>query len=777
MIKVNKNQIKPRVAELISRMTIEEKLAQLGSFWVHELQSQGRLDESKISDKLILGIGQITRNAGACNLYPVETARSANTLQKFLKEKTRLGIPAIIHEECCAGVMSAGSTIFPQMIGLASTFKPELARQMTTAIRQQMRAIGAHQGLAPVLDVARDPRWGRVEETFGEDPTLVSQFGVAYIQGLQTDDLRNGVMATGKHFVGHSFSQGGLNCAPVYLGPHDLWDNYLAPFQAAIRDAGLASMMNAYPELDGEVIAASKRILTDLLRDRLGFEGFVISDYEAVIMIHNYHHAAESRRSAAVKALNAGIDVEAPTIACYGEDLLAALKAGEVSLETIDLSVSRHLQKKFELGLFDNPYVSEGDVLSVFETAENRSLAYDIACQSLVLLKNDGLLPLKPSIKKLAVIGPNAYSSRIMQGDYSYTASAELQALLPSVDSAFAAVSKKELENPTVVIPTLLETIKNRVSANTAVTYSLGCELNATDESGFKAALKTAQEADAVVLVLGGKSGLVPDCTTGEFRDASDLGLPGVQEKLALEVLATGKPCVLVLINGRPAAISYLVKKTHAILQAWVPGEEGARAITSVLFGDVNPGGKLPISIPRSAGQLPVFYNHKPSGRRSQIFGDYFNEPVTPLFPFGHGLSYASFNYTNLTLNQKSPKPGEIIDISSSIHNTGKIAGDEVVQLYVCDEIASLPRPVKELKGFVRITLLPGETKKVIFHLPVNQMAYYDEELNLVVEPGNIKVMIGSSSEDIRLAGEFTISGKTSVKIPGRVFVCPVEVI
>jgi beta-glucosidase len=776
MTRANKDQIKSRVAELVSRMTIEEKLAQLGSYWVHELQSRGRLDENKITQKLKLGIGQITRNAGACNLYPLETAKSANILQKFLKEKTRLGIPAIIHEECCAGVMSAGSTVFPQMIGLASTFRPDLARQMTTAIRHQMRAIGAHQGLAPVLDVARDPRWGRVEETFGEDPTLVSQFGVAYIKGLQSDDLSNGVMATGKHFVGHSFSLGGLNCAPVYLGPHDMWDIYLAPFQAAIRDAGLASMMNAYPELDGEVIAASKRILTDLLRDRLGFDGFVISDYEAVIMIHNYHMAAESRRSAAVKALNAGIDVEAPTIACYGEDLQAALEAGEVSLETIDLSVSRHLQKKFELGLFENPYVSEGDVLTVFETAENRSLAYDIACQSIVLLKNDGLLPLKGSASKLAVIGPNADSNRIMMGDYSYTASAELQAMIPAADSAFAAISKEELENPTVATPTLLEAIKNRVPSS-RVTYSRGCEINSPDESGFAAAVQTARDADAVILVLGGKSGLVPDCTTGEFRDASDLGLPGVQEKLALAVLETGKPCALVLINGRPAAIPNLVEKTSAILQAWVPGEEGARAITSVLFGDFNPGGKLPISIPRSAGQLPVFYNHKPSGMRSQIFGDYYNEQVAPLFPFGHGISYSSFKYNNLILGKKSAKPGEIVDVSISIQNTSQVAGDEVVQLYCCDEIASLPRPVMELKGFVRLPLLPGETKKITFHLPVNQMAYYDAALKLVVEPGRIKVMIGSSSEDIRLAGEFEILGKTSVEIAERIFICPVEVI
>lgn len=774
---MNRNkEIRRKVTELISRMTIEEKIAQLGSYWVYDLQTKGKLDPGKIKVKLTNGIGQITRNAGACNLMPLETARSANLLQKFLKEHTRLGIPTIIHEECCAGLMSAGSTVFPQMIGLACTFRPELAEQMTSAIRLQMRAVGAHQGLAPVLDVARDPRWGRVEETFGEDPSLVSRFGVAYIKGLQSDDLSNGVMATGKHFVGHSFSQGGLNCGPVHLGPRDLWDTYLLPFQAAIRDARLASMMNAYPELDGEVVAASKRILTGLLRETLGFDGVVVSDYEAISMIHNYHNAAATKQEAAVKALSAGIDVELPTVAYYGEDLLKALDSGKISIETVDQAVGRHLQKKFELGLFENPFVDEGSVLSVYETPQNRNLAYEIACQSLVLLKNDGILPLNKSIKKIAVIGPNADSSRSLMGDYSYAAVAELLSFMPDPNSAFAGMSRKEVETPTVTIHTILDEIKNFAGTSLQVIYEKGCEIKSTDESDFKKAILAAGQADAVIMVMGGRSGLTLENTTGEFRDATDLGLPGVQEKLIAAVADTGKPVILVLVNGRPAAIPDVIEKVNAILEAWIPGEEGARAVVDALFGKVNPGGKLPLSIPRSAGQVPVFYNHKPSGMRSNIFGDYYNEPVKPLFPFGHGLGYSTFQLTNLSIDKPAYKGGETIKISLKVKNTGKLKGDEVVQLYVRDEIASLPRPVKELKDFIRVTMDPGESKIITFQMKTDHLAYYDEDMKLMVEPGKFKVMIGSSSEDIRLTGEFEVIGEQKYKVDQRLYQCKVDV-
>ncbi len=770
------NDIHRKIDDLLGRMTIEEKLAQLQGVWMYELQTKGVLDETRVAARLKHGIGQITRVGGASTYPPREAAGIYNRLQRFLKENTRLGIPAIDHEECCVGAMIPGASIFPQIIGLASTFEPELARRMTTAIRSQMLAIGARQGLAPVLDVARDPRWGRVEETFGEDPTLVSQFGVAYIRGLQGDDLRQGVMATGKHFVGHAFSQGGLNCGPVHIGWRDLWDVYLGPFQAAIRDAGLATMMNAYPEVDGEVVAASKRFLTDLLRDTLGFDGPVVSDYEAIIMIHSYHNLAATPKEAAVKALTAGIDVELPTVACYGEDLADAVKSGELKIETVDLAVRRHLQKKYELGLFDAPYVDEARVLEVFDTPANRQLAYEIACKSLVLLKNDGLLPLKPTGLKLAVIGPNADSSRSLMGDYSYAAVSELLKALPDENSSFGALTEEGLQALTVKVPTFLDELKARVGSSD-LRYEMGCEINTEDESGFDKAVAAAKTADVVLLVVGGRSGLSWDCTTGEFRDTTDLGLPGVQEKLVKTILAAGKPVVLVLINGRPASIPELVEPVNAILETWVPGEEGARAIVDALFGEVNPGGKLPISVPRSAGQVPVFYNHKPSGMHSNIYGDYMNEKVTPLFPFGHGLSYTEFEYGNLVIKDKQVNARGIVNISLTVKNIGKCPGDEVVQFYIRDEYASMPRPIKELKGFTRLSLQPGGSKQVIFHLPANQLAFYDTDLKLVLEPGTFKVMIGSSSNDIRLEGEFEVSGKNNTVIKDRVFVCPVEVV
>ena len=776
MSSINSHKVKKQLDTLIAQMTLQEKIAQLGSCWIYELHTKGKLDREKFMARMQHGIGQISRNAGANDQYPVETAHDANLIQHFLREHTRLGIPAIIHEECCAGLMSAGSTIYPQIIGLASTFNPQLAERMTSQIRAQTRAVGSHQGLAPVLDVARDPRWGRIEETFGEDPTLVSQFGTAYIRGLQGDDLSNGVMATGKHFVGHSFSLGGMNCAPVQLGSRELWDTYLAPFQAAIRDGKLASIMNAYPQLDGEVVAASRRILTELLREQLGFDGLVVSDYEAILMIHNFHFAAETQQAAAVKAIRAGIDVELPTVACYGDDLIKALQAGEVSLETIDLSVSRHVQKKIELGLFENPYVDEGKALEVYETEANRSLAYEIACQSMVLLKNDGILPLSRDHHKIAVIGPNADSTRSLMGDYSYNATAELLAAMPDANSSFASYSMAQASTPTVKMVSILEGIRGSVSAQTVVDYTRGCDIQSDDESDFCNALELARASDVVIMVMGGKSGLALDCTTGEFRDTTDLGLPGVQEKLIEAVVAVGKPVILVLVNGRPAAIPLIAQRVNAILEAWVPGEEGGKAVAAALFGTINPGGKLPISIPRSAGQVPIFYNHKPSGMHSNIYGDYVDEPVAPLFCFGHGLSYTIFIYQNLEVDPSIVDAGGCITISFEIQNDGSRAGDEVVQLYLCDEFASIPRPVKELKGFKRIQLEPGELRHIYFQLDSRQLAFYNENMDLVLEPGKFKVMVGSSCEDIRLSGNFEIIGKDTLPVTQRVFVCPVSV-
>jgi beta-glucosidase len=769
----SKNQ---RVKSIVSQMTLDEKLAQLGSYWMFELQTHNEIDTGKVASKLKHGIGQITRLAGASTFTPASAAKAGNCLQKFLVEETRLGIPAILHEECCCGAMMLGGTTFPQILGLTATFQPELAYAMTSMIRQQLLAIGARQALAPVLDIARDPRWGRVEETFGEDPTLASAFGVAYIRGLQGEDLSEGVIATGKHFIAHSFSQGGLNCGPVHLGWREIYEVCMAPFQAAIRLAGLASIMNSYPELDGEVVAASRRILTNILRHELGFDGVVVSDYEAVNMIHNFHYIAADKSTAGRLALEAGIDVELPTVACYGDPLRSALESGEITLETIDRSVTRHLLKKVELGLFENPYIDEGRVLDVFDTQENRSLAREIARQSMVLLKNDGSLPLQKTIRRVAVIGPNANDGRTLLGDYSYQAMKELMEFRYHLDPLSSKVDTTPVDVQDIGVTPVLEGIRAVVSEQTEVLFAKGCHHLDGDTSGFEEAMTIARQADAVVLVLGDRSGLTPECTTGETRDASDLSLPGVQEDLARKVIDIGKPVIVVLVIGRPYAIPWLAGNTNAILVAWLPGEEGGRAIADSLFGDANPGGKLPMTFPRSVGQIPLFYSATPSGKSSHWYTDYVSEKVTPLYPFGHGLSYTSFSYNNLSIERETASTGESVTISFTLTNTGKVGGDEVVQLYTRDEVASIPRPSKELKGFVRVRLLPRETKSITFHLPVDQLAYYNNDLKLVLEAGEIKIMVGSSSEDIRLCGSLEIIGPKVMPVRERVFTCPVDV-
>lgn len=765
---------KQRALDLISAMTLDEKLAQIGSYWMFDLQTNGTLDWEKASGLLKNGIGQITRVAGASTLDPVNAARAGNSLQKFLVEKTRLGIPAILHEECCAGMMGLGGTVYPQMLGLASTFQPELAEKLMTAVRQQMLAIGARQGLAPVLDLARDPRWGRIEETFGEDPTLVSHFGMAYIKGLQGENLAEGVAATGKHFIGHSMSQGGLNCAPVHMGMNEIFNYFLPPFHVAIRDAKLASMMNAYPELDGEVVAASQRILTDLLRNKLGFTGPVVSDYESVIMLHNFHKVAEDLPAAAQMALNAGIDVELPTVVCYSDSIKAALEKGDLSIETIDQAVFRHLQLKFDLGLFENPYADEGKVLEVYETDGQRQLARELARKSIVLLKNDGVLPLPKDVKSLAVIGPNADCGRNQLADYSYTAMRQMMELKQPANSAFVKVNIDSLAPHEVKITTVLEGIQSAVEEGTRIVTAKGCDYLSQDTSGIGEAVKTANQADAVVLVLGDRSGLTPECTTGETRDCAELNLPGVQEDLFRAIQATGKPLVVVLMTGRPYAIKEIATSANAILEAWLPGEEGGPAIADVIFGDENPGGRLPVTFPRSAGQLPITYNSKPSGTRSHWYVDYVNEETKPLFPFGHGLSYTTFEYADLRLSRNQATTGETVDVTVTVKNTGARFGSEVVQLYTADEYASTPRPVKELKGYGKVSLQTGESKKITFHLPINQLAFYDNDLNLVLESGAIKILVGSSSEDIRLTGEIEITGAKKMPIEEPVFVCPV---
>ncbi|MCS7192084.1 MAG: glycoside hydrolase family 3 C-terminal domain-containing protein [Armatimonadetes bacterium] len=742
-----------RLSKLLAGMSLDEKVAQLGSISIRRLMTDGKFDIDKAKELLKHGIGQITRIAGGSDLPPKEAAQLANEIQRFLIEETRLGIPAIVHEECLSGLMARGATTFPQSINLASTFEPDLVREMTTAIRKEMRAIGAHQGLAPVLDVLRDPRWGRTEETFGEDPYLIACMAVAYITGLQGENLRHGVIATAKHFSGHGFPEGGRNCAPVHAGLREFREVLSFPFEAAVRVAKVQSVMNAYHDIDGIPCAASRELLTDLLRGEWGFDGIVVSDYGSVQMLFNVHKVAIDEKDAACQAIYAGIDIELPDIHCYAK-LIDAVKEGLISEAALDEAVRRVLTVKERLGLFDNPpFVDPDAAVAVFDAPEHRKIARLIAQKSIVLLKNDGdLLPLRKDLSSIAVIGPNANEPRNLLGDYAYMAHLDL----------------KELPVPIV---TVLEGIKAKVSSATKVLYAKGCEVFGGTTEGISEAVEIAMQAEVIVLVVGDRSGLFGRGTVGEGCDRVDLRLTGHQEQLVKAIVEIGKPVVLVLINGRPVTLGELFEKIPAIVEAWFPGEEGGNAVADVLFGDVNPSGKLPITFPKVVGQVPLHYSRAQISHR-----DYVEMSSAPQFPFGHGLSYTKFEYSDLMITPEKISPAGKVTISLKVKNVGNREGDEVVQLYVRDVVASRVRPVKELKGFKRITLKPNEAKRVTFFLSADQLAFYDRAMRFVVEPGSFEVMVGSSSEDIRLKGNFEVIGKVREVPSERIMFTNVEV-
>ncbi len=754
-----------RVADLLSRMTLDEKIAQLGSIWVFEVLEDMKFSPSKAHTLFSQGLGQVTRIGGASSLDPAAGADLANTIQKYLIDNTRLGIPAIIHEECCSGYMARDATCFPQIIGAASTWEPELVEAMAAVVRTQMRAAGAHQGLSPVIDVTRDPRWGRTEETFGEDPYLVARMGVAFVKGLQGQDWREGVMATAKHFVGYGMSEGGLNWAPPHLSPRELREVYLLPFEAAVKEAGLASVMNAYNELDGVPCGASKELLTGILREEWGFDGLVVSDYFAVNQLMAYHQVAASKAEAAALALEAGIDVELPSTNCYARPLRQAVDSGVLDEAVLNRAVGRMLRFKFELGLFENPTVDVAKTPSVFDTPAQRHLAYELAQKSIVLLKNEGdLLPLSKKIGSIAIIGPNADSVRNIIGDYAYPCHIESLVEMRDGSNVFEMPlpDKLEMVDNFVPIISIQSAIRNKLPAQTEIFHVQGCEVLGESKEGFAEAVAAAKKAEVVILVVGDKAGLTDGCTSGEGCDRASLDLPGVQPELVAAVVATGTPVVVVLINGRPLAIPRLVEAVPALVEAWLPGEEGANAVADVLFGDYNPGGKLPMTFPRDVGQVPIFYRHKLSGGRSHWKGDYVDLSAKPLFPFGYGLSYTTFQLSQLRLDRPYVEIGGQTSISVNLTNTGRRRGDEVVQLYLRDPQASVTRPVKELKGFKRVTLEPGQTKTITFQFFTSQAGFYNREMRYVVEPGTVEIMVGVSSEDLPLTTTLEIVGEVT---------------
>ncbi len=756
--------IDERVGDLLGRMTIEEKIAQLGSVWSFEIVGVGTLNREKARALVGQGIGQITRLAGATNLVACDVAALANEVQRFLVEETRLGIPAIIHEESLHGVVSRDAPCFQQSIGAAASWDAELVNAMASTIRRRMLATGARQALAPVLDVTRDPRWGRIEETYGEDPYLAAELGCAYVRGIQGERLSDGVIATGKHMVGHGLAEGGLNQAPAHLGPREMRDEQLFPFEAAVREAGIASIMPAYCDVDGVPCHASHELLTGILRDEWGFDGIVVSDYTGIQMLSTQHKLTSDPAVAAALALRAGVDGELPSTVVYGEPLLRALADALVDVALIDATVERVLRLKFRLGLFEQPFIAPPPSALLAALADDEArVARELARRSLVLVENDGVLPLRPDVASVAVIGPIAASARELLGDYAHLLHIETLLEMHHNGNAFGFPLTDEIVPADELAGrgTILDAIDARLPG-ADVQHVRGTGIHDGTDAEIAEAVELARSSQVAIVVLGERSGLTDNSTTGEFRDRLDLGFMGRQQELLEAVVATGTPVVLVVVSGRPLAIEWAADHCAAVLLAWVPGEAGPEAVVAALFGDENPGGKLPVSVPRHVGQVPVSYRHHPTGGRSNPKGDYVDGSTAPLWPFGFGRSYTTFELSNLRLDRTQlPTIGGEIVVSADVANSGTRQGDEVVQLYVRDPEATVARPVLELRGFRRVGLAPGEKRTVSFRLATEQFAYVGADYRRVVEPGTIKVFVGSSSVDLPLAAQFELVGPT----------------
>ncbi len=752
-----------RVTDLLVRMTRREKLAQIGSLWAFEVVADDGLDVERLAALAGDGLGELTRLAGSTNLLPAKVAATANAIQRYLVEETRLGIPAIVHEECLHGLLARAAPTFQQSIGAAATFDPDVVTAVVSTIRRRMLLTGARHALGPVFDIARDPRWGRIEETYGEDPYIAAAFGCAYVAALQGDDLATGVLATGKHMVGHGLAEGGLNQAPAHVGGRELRDEQLLPFEAAVRQAGLASIMPAYCDVDGVPCHASRELLEDTLRTEWGFDGIVASDYIAVEMLATAHRLTEDLGEAARLALVAGVDSELPRTAAYGEPLLAALEDGSVDEAVVDAAVARMLRMKFRLGLFDRPYVSIPSDAELDALAADEALAArELARRSIVLVTNDGVLPLASALTRIAVVGPLADSARDLLGDYSYLVHIETMREMREQGNALGVEGGREIAPADVLADqrTILRAIADRWPS-ASVAHARGCGLTDGSDADIAEAVEIARDAEVAIVVVGERSGLTDDSTTGEFRDRRDLGLIGRQQELLDRVVATGKPVILVVVSGRPLAIERAAAQCAAIVLAWVPGDAGPDAIADVLAGAVNPGGKLPVTVPRNVGQVPLTYRHHPTGGHSQPKGDYVDGPTSPLWPFGFGLSYTSFEVSALRVASPTlPTHGGELVVRVDVANTGACTGDEVVQLYTRDEAASVARPVRELLGFRRVTLSPGERRTIAFTVAAEQFAFTGADHRRVVEPGRVTLAAGTSSTDLPVRTTIELVGQ-----------------
>lgn len=763
-------QVAERVADLLTRLTLEEKVAQLVGIWIGTgavdgdgvAPMQGTFAEAvPLAELIENGVGQLSRVFGTFPVTPSDGAAALVRLQQRVAGASRFGIPAIAHEECLTGFSTWGATAFPTPLAWGASFDEAAVHEMAAAIGRDLRAVGVHQGLAPVLDVSRDPRWGRTEETIGEDPYLVGVLGTAYVRGLQSA----GVMATLKHFAGYSASQGGRNLAPVDMGPRAFADVILAPFEMAIRDGAARSVMASYTSIDGVPTSADADLLTRRLRGELGFTGTVVADYFGISFLETLHGVAESPGDAGAIALRAGIDVELPNGRCYGESLVEAVRAGLLPEETVDRAAARVLKQKFELGLLDpgwSPYPAPQDSAIDFDGPDHQRLALRLAEESIVLLANERQsLPLGRTAR-IAVLGPLADDPLAFFGCYTFP----------------KHVGYRHPEfGPGFGVQSVLAALRTELP-EAAISYAAGCTVRSADTSGLAEAVACATSAEVAVVVVGDEAGLFGRGTSGEGCDAADLRLPGVQQDLIDAVAGTGVPVVLVVISGRPYALGG-VPLLAAAVQTFFPGQQGAAAIASVLSGRVTPSGKLPVQLPRGSAGQPASY------LRPRLAGptDVSDVDPSPLFPFGHGLSYTSFEYSGMSVTPTGPEasPGLMatdgaVEVSCTVRNSGQRAGAEVVQLYLRDPVAQVARPVKFLVGFARLELAPGQTRRVAFTLHADRTAYHGLSGQRIVEPGRIDIEVGSSSADIRLTGAVTMTGPTRVVGVDRALTTPVTV-
>ena len=731
-----------RVEALVAAMTLEEKVAQLYGVWVGASSDGGEvaphqhdMDDAVDLDELLpRGLGQLTRPFGSAPVEPAMGAASLQRTQERIVAGSRFGIPAIAHEECLAGFAAWGATAYPVPLAWGATFNPALVTTMAGRIGSDMRAVGVHQGLAPVLDVVRDARWGRVEETIGEDPYLVATIGTAYVRGLEG----SGLIATLKHFVGYSASKAGRNLAPVSMGRREVDDVLVPPFEMALLEGGARSVMHSYSDIDGVPSASDRTLLTGLLRETWGFTGTVVADYFGVAFLHLLHGVAGSWGEAAALALGAGVDVELPTVKTFGEPLLAAVAAGALDESVVDRALRRVLTQKVELGMLDpgySPAPASADI--DLDSAGNRALALELAEQSVVLLANDGTLPLcRPA--RIAVIGPNADDPFAVLGCYSF----------PS------HVGTQHPDWPIgIALPTVLDAVRAEFDSS-EVGYTIGTTVDG-GESDFADAVALAAASDVVVLALGDRAGLFGRGTSGEGCDAESLRLPGAQQQLVDALLDVGTPVVVTLLAGRPYALGRAVTEAAAIVQSFFPGEEGATAIARVLSGAVNPSGRLPVSVPALAGTQPTTYLASPLARASDVS----NIDPTAAFPFGHGLGYTTFEWTDIEIARDELTTDDTVEATLTVRNTGDRAGVEVVQVYLHDPVASVVRPVQRLVAYARVPLEPGASAEVRVAVPTDLAQFTGREGRRIVEPGALELRFARSSAVTESTAAVTLSG------------------